>query len=406
MTAQPPSAETASSLKRVLFVDDERKVLDALQRMLYPLRKEWNMEFVSSGEQALERLSQSPFEVLVTDIRMPVMSGIELLTEVADKYPNIIRLVLSGTVDQELTLRSAVLAHQYLIKPCDAETLRSKVDHALTFRVVLEDPGLKELIARLRTLPSMPAMYVKLIEALQSPDVSVREIGAIVEQDIGMTAKVLQLVNSSLLGIRRQISKPAEAIVYLGVDTVRALALSASVFSQFKVGNLPGFSIESLQDHSLKVGAVARQIARSLDWPRAVADDSYIGGLLHDSGKLVLAHNCPDQYKQALLKAQTDSIPIREAERAVFGTTHAEVGGYLLWLWGFPDPITEVAAMHHNLTPGSEESPNATLAVHAADAIVNGRIQEDLDHERVAALDWTEQLPEWQEFCEELQVQH
>lgn len=264
-------------LRRILFVDDEPKVLEGLQRMLYPLRNEWRMEFVSSGQQALECLARSDFEVLITDVRMPVMDGIELLTEVAERHPQVIRLVLSGTVDQELTLRSAVLAHQYMVKPCDAKTLRARVEHALNFRVVLDDPGLKQLIARLRSLPSMPAMYVKLIEALQSPDASVREIGAIIEQDIGMTAKVLQLVNSSLLGISRRIAKPGEAVVYLGVDTVRALALSASVFTQFRSAGLPGFSIESLQEHSLKVGAVARHIAKTLNWPRIATDDCFVG---------------------------------------------------------------------------------------------------------------------------------
>jgi len=388
-------------VKRILFVDDEQNVLDGLRRMLYPLRNEWSMEFVSSGQQALERLSQAEYEVVITDVRMPVMDGIQLLTEVAERHPQVMRLVLSGTVDQEVTLRSAVLAHQYLVKPCDANTLRSKVEHALNFRVVLEDPGLKRLIARLHSLPSIPAAYAKLIDALQAPDVSVREIGKIVEQDIAMTAKVLQLVNSSLLGIKRRIAKPGEAVVYLGVDTVRALALSASVFTEFRSSNLPGFSIETLQEHSLKVGAVARQIGRSLGWAQTQTDDCFVGGLLHDTGKLVLAHNLPDLYKKALAQVKKENTSVREAERSVFGTTHAEAGGYLLWLWGFPDAITEVAALHHHLPASEHEAPGPISAVHIADALVNGRVEQDLDSEFLSGLDLMDRLPEWQEFCED-----
>lgn len=386
-------------------MDDEQKVLEGLQRMLYPLRNEWNMEFVDSGQRALDQLSRGEYEVLITDVRMPVMDGIELLRQVSERHPQVIRLVLSGTVDQELTLRTAVLAHQYLVKPCDAATLRARVEHALNFRVVLEDPALKALIARLHSLPSPPAVYVKLIEALQSPEVSAREIGKIIEQDIGMTAKVLQLVNSSLMSISRRIAKPSEAVVYLGVEAVRALALGASVFTQFRSADLPGFSIDTLQIHSLKVGAVAREIGRSLQWPRPIVDDCYVGGLLHDSGKLVLAHNCPDLYRKALAQSKKQDRPIREAEREVFGTTHAEVGGYLLWLWGFPDLVTEVAAMHHMLPSEGTPAAKPVLAVHIADALVNGRVEEDLDRERLRALVLEDRLADWQDFSDHLTVQ-
>jgi CheY-like chemotaxis protein len=208
--------------------------------MLYALRSEWQMDFVSSAPAALRRMAETEFDVLVTDIRMPEMSGIELLTEVVERYPQVIRLVLSGTVELDLTLRSAALAHQYLVKPCDAATLRGKVDHALNLRVMLGDPALKRLISRLPSLPSAPAIYLKLLEALRSPDVSVKEIGTIIEQDIGMTAKILQLVNSAFFGITRRIVTPGEAVAYLGVDAVRAFTLSASAFAQFHPDDLSG----------------------------------------------------------------------------------------------------------------------------------------------------------------------
>ena len=389
-------------MNRILFVDDEPKVLEGLQRMLYALRNEWEMEFVSSGRLALQRLAEAEFDVLVTDIRMPVMSGIELLTEVIERHPQVIRLVLSGTVDQELTLRSAAVAHQYLVKPCDAKTLRAKVERAFSLRTMLEDPGLRRLISSINALPSPPATYIKLLEALRSPETSVREIGAIVEQDVGMTAKVLQLVNSAFMGISRHVSTPSEAIVYLGIETLRALALSASVFSQFHPAGLPGFSAETLQEHSLKVGTLAREIGKNLNLSRTATDDAFVGGLLHDVGKLVLAHYCPESYREALQRAQKESLPIREAEQAVFGTTHAEVGGYLLWLWGLPDTITEVAALHHRLPEGRQHAAGAVLAVHIADALLNPRPDQALDWDHLRDTPWIANLPEWRARTAEL----
>ena len=383
-------------MNRILFVDDEPKVLEGLQRMLYPLRSEWEMEFVCSGHQALQRLSETEFDVLVTDIRMPVMTGIELLSEVIERYPQVIRLVLSGTVDQELTLRSAAVAHQYMVKPCDANTLRAKVERAFSLRLILEDPALRRLVSSIHALPSPSGTYVKLLEAVRSSQATVRDIAAIVEQDPGMTAKVLQLVNSAFMGKSRQVNTPGEAVAILGIDALRSLALGASVFSQFDPTGLAGFTAEALQEHSLRVGTLAREIAQSMALPQAVVDEAFVGGLLHDSGKLVLAQNCAESYREALLRAQRESIPVRDAERAVFGTTHAEVGGYLLWLWGLPDPITEVEVLHHRLPPGRQHTPGAVLAVHIADALVNRRPDEDLDWERLWGAPWMTSLPQWQ----------
>jgi putative nucleotidyltransferase with HDIG domain len=361
-------------VKRILFVDDEPRILEGLQRMLHPLRAVWDVAFASSGQEALERLANAPRDVLVTDIQMPGMNGIELLSRVIEQYPFMVRMVLSGTADQDLTLRSVTLAHQYLLKPCNAGILREKVEQAMELQVTLANPKLKELIYRLHSIPSIPSVYWNLLEALQTPEVSPKNIGQIIGNDLGMSAKVLQLVNSVFFGLSRRITTPAEAAIYLGVDTVKALALSVCTFSQFDVKGLPGFSIEGLQEHSMRVALLARQIAGSLGQPRSSVEDAFMGGLLHDIGKLVLASNCPDQYKTALLRAKENSLPLREAEQAVFGTAHDEVGGYLLWLWGLPASIADVATKHHRYLPDSELKVSPVLAVHIADALVNASL--------------------------------
>ena len=123
-----------ATLKKILFVDDEPKVLDGLRRMLYPLRSEWHTEFVSNGREALQLLSESDYDVLVTDVRMPDMSGVELLREVMEQFPAVVRLVLSGTTDQSIAQCSATLAHRYLVKPCDPVKLRATVEEAIRLR--------------------------------------------------------------------------------------------------------------------------------------------------------------------------------------------------------------------------------------------------------------------------------
>ena len=385
-------------MKRILFVDDEPKVLDGLRRMLYPYRNDWNMVFVSSAAEALQQLSQSQFDVLVTDVRMPQMSGIELLSEVVERHPQVVRMVLSGMADKEVTLPSVMLAHQYLDKPCDATTLRAAVERVFQLRVILDNPALKQLISRVHSLPSVPAVYTRLMDALQSDEVAPKEIGSIISQDMAMTAKILQLVNSAFFGPRRPITNPTEAVVYLGADTVKALALTVSVFSQFDGKQVPGFSIEHLRDHGLAVGSLARQIAATLRLSKAELDDAFLGGLLHELGKLVLAANYPKEYGEALRKAHDEQIPEQDAEMQTFGTTYADVGAYLLWLWGLPDPVTEIVARHNQPTPDAAAGP--IVAVHVADALSDKQTKKNVNLDCLMKMGLIDQLPSWKQLQE------
>lgn len=391
-------------LKRILFVDDEPKVLDGLRRMLHSMRDEWEMTFVESAGEALRILADTECDVLVTDIRMPEMSGLELLSQVVKRYPQVVRMVLSGTVDQEITLRSTAIAHQFLVKPCNPETLRATVEHALNNRLMLENPALKQLISRMPSLPSNPAVHLQLMDALRAPGTTDSEIGAIIARDIGMTAKVLQLANSEVFGKQRQITNPREAVAYLGTEVVRSLALTLSVFSQFEGGRIGDFSIEELHEHGLAVGSLARRMAQSLGLPQTHADDCFVGGVLHDLGKLVLASNYPNYYGTALMEARQRQLPLTQLETDTLGTTHPEVGAYLLWLWGIPDCVTEIVALHH--TPPVHAGPHShrVALVHTADALVNRRI-EDVNRESLAALGLAGKLSEWKQFREELRAE-
>ena len=383
-------------MKRILFVDDEPKVLEGLRRMLYPYRNDWQMVFVSSAADALRQLSQSQFDVLITDVRMPQMSGIELLSQVVERHPQVVRMVLSGMAEKEVTLPSVMLAHQYLDKPCDAATLRAAVERVFQLQVILDNPALKSLISRLHSLPSIPAVYTKLMEALESEDVSPKEIGRIVSQDLAMTAKILQLVNSAFFGPRRPISNPTEAVIYLGADTVKALALTVSIFSQFDTRRVPGFSIEGLRDHGLAVGTLARQIAASLNLSKTDLDDAFLGGLLHELGKLVLAANYPKEYGEGLRKMREKQLPAQAVELEIFGATYADIGAYLLWLWGLPDPVTEIVARHTEPKPDPAAGP--VVAVHVADALSDNESKQNVNLECLAAMGLIDQLPSWKQL--------
>ncbi len=332
--------------RTVLFVDDEPSLLDGLKRMLRRMRGEWDMEFVDSGVAALELMSRCPVDVIVTDMRMPGMNGAQLLETVRKLHPHVVRLILSGYSGQELILRSVGPAHQYLAKPCDADTLVAAIQHSCSLREFLDNQVVAQIVAKIDTLPVLPEIYKELTETLANERAPISEVGKIIAQDIGMTAKVLQLANSSFFGLRREVKSATQAVMYLGLDTVKTLVLSVSVFSEFDVGRMVAFSPEQIEHHSLRVGVMARQIVADHGGSSDMRNDAFTSGVLHDVGKLILAANFPTEYKEALEQSAATGIPEADRERDLIGATHSQLGAYLLGLWKLPDPIVEAVALH------------------------------------------------------------
>ena len=392
--------------KRILFVDDEPMLLSGLERSLRGMRNEWDMEFAPGGRQALEALARAPFDVVVTDMRMPEIDGAQLLEQIKARYPRIMRFVLSGQSDRETILRSIGPTHQYLSKPCDPEELKQKIAQAFALRELLENPTLKEIVSRMDTVPSLPSLYVRLTEALSQSDVTVAKIASIIKQDMGMTSKVLQLVNSAFFALPCHISSPHQAVSLLGIDNIRAVVLSVHVFSELE-GN-PNPKLAALWPRSLTTGAFARAIARSERSPQRLEDDSFAAGLLHDVGRLVLASACREQYAQVLESLPQDKITLAQAELQTFGCTHAEVGAYLLGLWGLPDPVVQAVAWHHAPSRSGVSTFSPVVAVHVA-VDFDHRLHPDpenevppLDESLLARLGLLERTAHWWGICQEL----
>jgi len=394
---------------KVLFVDDEPNILAGLKRMLYPLRQEFHTAFAGGGAEALELLSREPFQVVVSDMRMPGMNGAELLGEVQKRHPDIIRIILSGHSDREMILRSVRSAHQYLAKPCDAATLKATIHRIAALQQVLADAALRRVVAGLETLPSLPDLYMEIMEELRSEHASVKRVGEIISRDVGMTAKILQLVNSAFFGHIRHVSSPAHAVELLGLEIIKSLVLSVQIFSQFHPSRLAGLSLARLWQHSLGVGMCARAIALAARQTQEVVDDAFLGGILHDAGKLILAANFPDKYRQVVTAEEGAAAAFCPAEEQVFGVTHAAVGAYLFSLWGFPHALVEAVAFHHE--PDREVHPGFAplTAVHVADGLEKCLRQEDgsapeswVNLEYLNSLGLVGNLEAWQQKCRRL----
>lgn len=396
--------------RRILFVDDEPNVLQGLQRMLRSMRNEWDMDFASGGEEALRKLEEAPFDVIVSDMRMPGMNGAQLLKEVARRYPNVVRIVLSGHSDREYILQLVTTTHQYLAKPCDAETIKDTVNRACALRDLLTSKELGALVSQIKSLPSLPSLYTRIIEILQSDDPSLQKIGEIVSEDIAMSAKVLQLVNSSFFGIARRISNPVQAVMFLGLETVKALVLSVQIFAKWESSKVKGFDIERLWHHSMTVGAMAKRLAETEQLAARAVDEAFTAGLLHDVGKLILAASLPDAYQKVMAASKAQRIPLWRAEEQAFGTTHAEVGAYLLGLWGLPTSIVEAVAWHHRPAECPARTFCPLTTVHVANALWYQSAHEEdnvqvLDTALIESMGLAERLSAWQSLYDQVAAQ-
>lgn len=355
---------------RVLFVDDEQRILDGMRRMLRPMRKEWETEFADSGERALEILEQRPFDVVVSDMRMPGMDGSQLLRQVQRLHPETVRIILSGHSDIELVLASVGPSHQYLTKPCDPEELKQTIAGAMALRDLLEEENLRAVVGGLDHLPSVPHLFTEIVEELQSDDASLGRIGEIVGQDVAMTAQVLRLVNSAYFGLRQTITSPERAVSYLGIGALSSLVLGHEVFREADDDLLARFGLGELWTHSADVAALARRIVELEGGDTLVRDDAFTAGLLHDVGKIILAKNYPERYAAVLEAAGEEGVSLEAAERDGFQACHGGIGAYLMSVWGLPNSVIEAIAYHHCPSESRSSGFRPLTAVHAANALL------------------------------------
>jgi len=322
---------------RVLFVDDEPLVLRSLDRALRTRKVPWDARFVESADAALKLLAAEPFDIVIADLRIPDVDGVELLTEVQRAYPNIARLVLSGQIGTDDCLRAMRVAHQCLAKPCNIDALRHVVQRLSWSRSLVDGEAVKATSA-VTSLPSPPRIHLEVCAALRH-NAGLAELAKIIDGDVALTAKLIHIVNSAFFAQGAPVTTVQRALSLLGTDVVRGLLLSVEVFRGFEGSPEQLARIDALRKHSTFVATLARNLAS-----KEMSGDAFVAGMLHDIGELVLA-----------------SIG-RDGD-------HARAGGFLLGLWGISDTIVDAVAYHHE--PGAVADEKAVMVdiLHVAEIV-------------------------------------
>lgn len=220
-------------MKRILFVDDESNVLDGIRRMLRADRTHWDMHFAAGGEAALRVCETQAFDVVVSDLRMPGMDGATLLGHIRDRYPGTARLILFGYAEAALATRSVSVAHSFLAKPCGALKLQSTIERVCAQQDILCIPEVRRIVGTVGELPSLSSTYIHIRQAVSDPSTSISLVGDIIQQDVAMSAKVLQLSNSAFFGVAQKVTSLSSAASCLGMETIKDLALASEAFRVF-----------------------------------------------------------------------------------------------------------------------------------------------------------------------------
>ena len=219
-------------------------------------------------------------------------------------------------------------------------------------------------IEQVGELPTLPHVVQKLASMIGRPNVSAEEIGALIEKDQVLSAKVLRLANSPFYGFPSRIASVAHAVVVLGLNVVKGLTLCATAFDMMKNAGM-----NELWRHSLGVAITAHILGTkaALKNPEEV----FVAGLLHDIGKVVLYVKWPDVGRQITTAARQSAHSLMESEQKLFDVTHADVGGWLAADWHLPTSLREPILYHH--TPAADQGAQLqTAIVHVADILVKG----------------------------------
>jgi HD-like signal output (HDOD) protein len=391
-------------LRRILFVAEEQRVLAAHRDRMQKYASQVDTMFSLGGSAALEAVQKAAIDAVVCDMRTQGPDGALLLGTLKEDHPDIVRITLCSPSELDSIFAALPLSHQILARPLDPDALCNVIERTFRLHALLTD-SLRKLIGSVEQLPSVPAVYRELMNAMSNPDVSAQKVARIIEKDAAMAAKTLQLVNSACFGLKRTVTGVDQAVAQLGMDLIKDLSLTVHVFAALERSALRlGFSFDAEQEHSVVTARVAKRLVSN----KRQAQDAFTAALLHDIGNLVLAVCIPEKFKKAFLACQTSGRPSHEVEAELLGVTHAEVGAYLLGLWGLPYPIVEAVAYHHNPAAALERSFDLPTAVSVANALVEearGGLPIAFT-EHLESLKVLHKLPRWREIAmEELQQQ-
>jgi HD-like signal output (HDOD) protein len=402
MIVKPEPRVHRDEARLVFVVDDQPSALKAVVFLIRTLGPEWEVTGFSNPLDALTAVKATPPDLVLSDFNMPELMGGDLLEEVRAAAPNAVRMVMSGWIDLN-KLSKITSAHQYFAKPFDSIKLKELIRRTFAARESIEDPQLRELVVSLRSLPSLPDVYHTLLEKLDDEGGSSDAIAGMIAKDPGISSKLLHLANSSLFGRASLVTDPFDAVLCLGTELIKAVVLSQELARQYANFSHPELDLPKLWSHSWDVAELAQYICRQKRVPRSVGEEAFLAGLLHEVGMLILVENFPDQFKNACDAAKRKKTPLNAELLQTLRASPAQVGSYLLELWGMPSSVTRAVYFQEHPEREGEKRFSITTALYIANQIASRKVSPsdfvlpDWNIEYLQAVDCWNAIPSWEQ---------
>jgi HD-like signal output (HDOD) protein len=374
-------------IMRILFVDDEISVISMLKKMVKSLSNDWYVQYAIGGVEALEFLDTESFDIVVTDLNMPEINGVKLLKYIQKYHSHIVRIVFSSSLTRESIKSIAPFTHRFIAKPCGVKKLAQAIENSLFIYRELDNKKIQKVLAKTGTIPSLPRIYRELMDKIDDEEFSLKEAASLISSDVGMSANIMKQIN--LLGEGEAIHGIEQAVMLLGLDSIKAIALSTHIFNSMDSVKIPYFTVEKLIRHSMLTAVFAKEITKIELDDQDQADSAFIAGILHDLGAILFVNNFPKKYSDVRNRVHEAERPIADVERNLIGISHGEIGAHLLALWGFPTTILGAVAFHEDPIKRLNDSFSLLTAV-----FVGSYLADYLDNsDRKYGADYLEKSP-------------
>ena len=390
--------------RRILVVDEDEASLEAFKRLFRQRKPKWEILTQPPIDLQNNLFVVQNVDAVICNASHEESSWLNFFKEIKRVSPSTCRIIIASTLEEGAALASLGVAHQYLQKPFKTESLFETLERAFNIRDAIGSPAMKDLLGRLENLPSPPHLYLELIQKLNDPECSPKDVGNIISKDPGMAIKVLQVVNSAYFGLYRKVTDPLRAVTILGMDTIKSLALTYGIFKQMSPEKLRMCNLEGFWDHSLCVGNLCKISGLKKCLTNTICqNEAFTAGLIHDVGKLIFADNMPEEY--AKISKDSGGPDLLQKEKENLGANHAEVGAYILELWGLPDNLVEAVLWHHGPFEKVKEANPATHVVCLSDLLIRkleGFNTEELFQDLVNFLELSDTLDELLEWGQKI----
>jgi len=351
-----------------LFVKD-KDVINQIKKII-SLSKLSIEIFILNKIDDIDTIDKKNIDYVLVDQDIEGENFQAVLLGINQLYPHVVRILIAEKWSQELVIMSNLMVHLIIEKTVLQDDLKSILHRAQSMSNLLKEKELVKMVNSFDNLPSIKTNYLEILHLLKSSDSSLKKIGELIENDIVLSAKVLQISNMSTYARASKVASVKQSVVYLGVNIIRALIIHIQVFT-FKSSNpLVYMYLNVLEKHSMLVAEYSKLFAEGLNMSRSFQDDCFTAGLLHDIGKFVLI-NKMHRWDEINTLAENNNMHVYQAEENELKITHAEIGAYLLGIWGFSAEVIDAVVYHHKPSKQEEKKISVATFVHVAEAMIN-----------------------------------